>query len=111
MYDQFRKTVTARPVQLTKSGSKATEAMCPVNLKYCIDHEYVESAIALDLIPHVNSYNHLTDSNLKKYLDGNAEASQDSLTLESLDAIFDRELRMDMSDKSARSRMEALFIA
>ena len=108
LYDQYSKEVTARVEQLTVSPA-TTEAVRPVNLKYCVDPEYLESAIDLGLIEDVEN-DDLTDIHLRKYLEGKAEESRETVSLEVLDEIVNRELRMNIRDKNARSRMESLFV-
>lgn len=71
----------------------------------------MESAIALDLIPGATKYDTLTDFLLREYLESSSLESKESLTLETLDALLERDLCMDMTDKSAGSRMNSLFVA
>lgn len=110
LYDQYCKEVISRAAQLTATGSISTEAIRPVNLKYCVDPEYLESAIALGFI-EVISYDALSDSDLREHLNHKAEESQETATLDTLDDIVDRNLRMNMKDKFSKSRMESLFVS
>lgn len=108
LYDQYKDEVSARALQLTDNGS-STEAVRPVNLKFCVDADWLESAVTLGFINDAESVDEVTDSILREYLDTKAEASKDTVTVDSIDALVDKELKMDMSDRSATSRMEALF--
>jgi len=47
IYDQCAKEVTARTHQLAVGVTATTEAACPVNLKYCVDAEWLECTVAL----------------------------------------------------------------
>lgn len=58
-----------------------------------------------------HSYDDLEDSTLRVYLDSKSTERSDNMSVESLDALIKKELKADMSDKSAPSRMENLFIA
>lgn len=111
LYDQYSKEVTARAQQLTIQGTTTTEAIRPVNLKYCVDPEYLESALALGFIKDISDYDALTDQVLRACLDEKAQESKEDLTLEALDNIFTSELVMDICDKNSKSRMETLFLS
>ena len=110
LYDQYSNEVTARAEQLTVHGATSSEAIRPVNLKFCVDPAYLESAIALGFI-EADDYDSLTDSVLRVHLEGKDKESEDSVTLEALDDIFERELKMDMKDTNTRSRIETLFVS
>ena len=79
-YDQYSKEVKARAQQLNLTGSTTTEAVRPVNLKYCVDPEYIESVIALDILS-VDSYDELSDETLRQHLEEKAEESIESINL------------------------------
>lgn len=110
LYDQYSNEVKARAQQLTTVGSSSTQVVRPVSLKFCVDPEYLESAIAFGFI-EAETYEDLTDSVLRKYLEKKAEESPEAITLEAIDSIVDRDLRMNMGDKNARSRMESLVVS
>ena len=110
LYNQHSNKVTARAGQLTVYGATSSEAVWPANLKFCVDSEYLEFAIALGFI-EADDYDSLTDSVLRVHLEGKAKESVDSVTLEALDDIVERELKMDMNDKNARSPIETLFVS
>lgn len=110
-YDQYSKEVIARASQISASGTVPTEAVRPVNITFCVDPEYLESAIALDLISDVESESELTDTVLRSYLERKAEESKESVNLDALDMIVERDLHMDMTDRNAKSRMESLFVS
>lgn len=87
-----------------------TESVTLVNLKFCVDPEITEPALALRFTPNFTEYDWLTGKALKGYLEEKSQESKDSVTLETLDGIVRTDLSMDMSDKNANSRMEALSI-
>ena len=111
-YDAYCRTVIARAKQLQVDGtsSRTTEAVSPVDIKYCVDAQYLTSAIALGLIDGVSSYDELDNITLRRYLDEKSKESKEAISLDSLDEIVERELFMDMKNRHARSRIESLFI-
>ena len=111
-YDAYCNEVRARAEQMVLQGSPSTtEISRPVNLKYCVDTEYLEAAILLKRIEGVSSYDALTDEKLRTFLKTKGEESTDVVTLGSLDILVRDNLRMNMNDNSAKSRMESLFIS
>lgn len=111
LYDQYVREIASRSKQLTVSGSISTEPIRPVNIKYCVDPEIIESALALGFIEGHSNYDKLPESKLRAYLEKKAEESKEAVNLDTLDSIVRTELKMDMSDSNATSRMESLFMA
>ena len=101
-YDHYCHEVVARAQQITRSEMVTTESVRPINLKYCVDPEYLESAISLGFLQGVEDYDSLSDETLREYLDHKAKQSKHTTTLESLDKLVSNELRMDMTDMDAR---------
>ena len=83
----------------------------PVNMKFCVNTQLIISEIELSFIPGVESYEELTHDELREYLEQRAVESKEVVNMESLDGIVSRDLRMNMSTRNARARMESLFIA
>jgi transposase InsO family protein len=110
LYDQYVEEVRARAQQLVP-GEVSTEAVRPVKLKFCVDPEYLESIIALGFIKDVQSYESLTDEILRQFLETKSQESKESVTIDILDKIVDRSLKMDMTDRNAESRMQNLFVS
>lgn len=54
-YNHYSTTVLARSKQIT-TDSLSTEAIKPVDLKFCVDPEFLESSIALGFIPNAVDY-------------------------------------------------------
>ncbi len=59
----------------------------------------------------IDTYEELSDSDVRAFLDKKAEASKKTVTLSTLDAVVSKNLRMNMADRSAKSRMESLFVS
>lgn len=59
-YDQYATAVLSRANQLS-SPTLTMEAMKSVDLKFCIDVEFLESAIALGFLPDVQKFEEATD--------------------------------------------------
>lgn len=105
----------SRAKQLQTAGDSdstmtTTEAVSPMELKYCVDAQHFTSCIALGLMKDVTSFAALTNKQLRAYLDDKAKESKEAVTMEGLDAIVSKELVMDMANSNAKSRMEGLFI-
>jgi len=111
LYDQYCNEVTARARQLSTDQGVSTEAVRPVNIMFCVDPEFLESATVLGFIDGADTVEDLTDEMLRDYLDDQAQEAEETVSLATLGTIVDEELRMDMSDRSARSRMQGLFMS
>jgi len=111
LYDQYCNEITARARQITTDQAISTEAVRPVNIKFCVDPEFLEFATVLGFIDGADTVEDLTDEMLRDYLDEQAQESQETVSLTTLDTIVEEELHMDMSDRSARSRMQGLLIS
>ena len=103
-HDQYSIEVSARAQQLILHGTTTTEAVRPVNLKYCVDSEYIESAVVLGFL-EADSYDALTDQILRKNLEEKSEESPEAVTLEDLDSIMDKELRHQACNFAAPPRI------
>jgi len=106
-YDQYCTEIAERAAQF---GDDTVSAR-PVQLKFCVDSEYLASAISLGFISGATSLEDLTDAVLRTYLDTKSGASKETVTLSKLDRIVEKQLSMNMSDPSATSRMQGLFIS
>lgn len=109
-YDQYKLEIFSRALQ-HGSGTVTNEAPRPVALKCCVDPELEESAIALNFITGISRYGNLTDGALRDYFKSKTEQSKIYVSLDTLDALVENGLRMDMSNKNAANCMESLFIA
>lgn len=114
-YDQYYNTVLSRARQLPTSSSSAgtstLEAVRPVDLKFCVDVEFLTSSIALGFIPDADDFNTVTDEQVRDFLDSRATESKETVTLNGLNDIVQRELRTDMRNKNAKARMQDLFVS
>lgn len=73
----------------------------PVNPTFCIDADWLESAINLKFVPGADTVEELTKNIPREYFHSNAEASKLTATIESIDKIVEEDLKMKMSDRSA----------
>lgn len=71
----------------------------------------MHSCIALGLLNEKATVADLTDTALRSYLENKAKESKDLITVDSLHCIVKEELKMNMADTSAKSRMDSLFIS
>lgn len=111
-YDQYARTEIARAkkLHLSISSTMFTDAVKPVDLKFCVDEHYLILAIALDFIKKVESFEALTNERLRTYLAEEAEESKNAVIIESLDALVEKELNINMENKNARFCMQGLFV-
>lgn len=107
-YDQYSTTVLARAKQLTNE-SLTQEAIRPVELKFCVDAEWIESRIALGFITEAQDYASLTDEIIRAFLDKRSAESKKTISLAQLDNIVKHKLRTNMANHDAEARMEDLF--
>lgn len=110
-YEEYVAEFKERAQKLVASRSITTEVVHQAHLKFYVDADYLESAIELVLIKEVTSVDDLTSGTLSFFLEIKAKESKDNVDLSLLDSIVESELRMDMSDESARWRVENLFIS
>ena len=61
-------------------------------------------------IPGVTEESKLSEEALRTFLDDRADESRQTMSLSALDELVADKLRMNMKDRSAKSRMECLFI-
>lgn len=66
------------PIERTTAWytSSSNEPVRPVDLKFCVDVEFVESSIALGFITKTGSYEKLTDEQVRDFLSKRAEESK-----------------------------------
>lgn len=110
-YDQSVNVVHERAGQLMASELVTTEVILPGNLHFCVDIEGLESVIALSFINGVSKYEALSSDDLCHFLKSSSEQSKEVVFLEKVDEIVKAELRTNMDDSNAKSRMENLFVS
>lgn len=109
-YKKYAKEVEGRARQVRPSAETAmTEPVGPVNMKFCVDMKWLESTIALGFIDGIEEYDRLSDKVLFDFLESLAKEPKETINIESLDEIIGRELRMNISDTNAGSRVKNLF--
>lgn len=109
LYDQYVSEVQARARQFSDDDI-STEASKPAVLKFYVDIGFPGSTIALGEIRGVGTYNGITDAVLQPYLDNEAAESHTKVMLNSLDALVEKNHRMDMRHKDISSRIKNLFL-
>lgn len=76
IYDQYVSELQERARELVTQDAVTTEIVNPVNIKFCLGAECLESTVTLGFIDCVTSVDRLTNCRLRKYLDGQAEESK-----------------------------------
>lgn len=108
-YDLYAIEVKKRACQIVHEDV-TTGAIKPVNIKFCVDAEWLVSTIALSFPTPVESIDQLTGSRLRAFLESKADESRGGVTLDKLDDIVSHELRINMRDSNATSKIQNLFV-
>lgn len=84
----------ARAKKLTAGSttSVTTEAMEPVDLKFCVDAQYLPTVITLGFIPEATAYQDLDGKILRAYLDGEVKESKEIIIIDYLDDIVQKDI-------------------
>lgn len=61
-YDDYTRKMNERARQVVGEDVITTKAGKPVQMKYWVNAEWIESFIELEFMPHVSSYNALSDN-------------------------------------------------
>lgn len=77
----------------------STDIAKPFQMKFCVNSEWLELVISLELIHALDGYEVLWDDQLQKYLESKAAASKDVVTVDVLYKIVEDTLHMYMTDK------------
>lgn len=107
-YDQYVSELTSRARQLNKC-TNVSEPVRAVELKFCVDVDFIESSITLGFVENATSYEKLTDEQLRTFLEGRVQESKDVVTLDTLDKIVKNRLHTDMRNTNAKTRIQDLF--
>lgn len=110
-YDQYATESKARAQQLAAKDVDSTEISRPVNLKFCVEAEWVESVIALNFLDPFLKYDDVTYERSRKDLDDEIIESKEVVSLDVLDDLAAKELHINTADSNAQSRNEDLFVA
>lgn len=111
-YDQHFQTVIARAKQIQSAEGTSTtklEAILSMLLKYCVDAQHFISCMALGFIEKVTSFDKMTFEQLRLYLQSEVEESKDFITVEALEEMGEKKLKINEDKENARSRMQDLF--
>lgn len=91
-------------------GLISSEPIRLVDIKYCLDAEWIGSELELGFIECFNNYNALKEGDLWKYLEYNAEEFKEAVNLDGGDDTVKQELNIDMLDSSALSQIKSFFL-
>lgn len=97
-------------VRQVGSGATGDKASRLVELKVCVDIEYIKYTMSFGLISSTYPIDDLSDAVRRTYVDFEALESRFAVTLPALDGIGKRELKMDMKKSNASSRVKNLFV-
>lgn len=61
----------------------------PVNLKYCLDSERLESVLALGYLQKATTYDDVEDEELREFLDSEKQERRRTITTNNFDRIID----------------------
>ena len=82
----------------------------PVSLNFSVDPSILESLVELgQLGPAVKSVSEVTDAVLSTWLEKHSDLKKDGLSASQVQAIVDRSLRINMSEKDTEQRIIMLF--
>lgn len=73
--------------------------------------ESLESLLALAFMETASTYEDLTDTDLRMYLENESQVSKTALSQDSFDKIIKSELHTDIRDKNAVSPMRNMFLS
>lgn len=80
-------------------------------MKFCVDMKWLESIISPGLIENIDSDKNLKNEVLQSFLGSSAGETKETINMETLDETLGKELRMNFSNTSARSRDANLIMS
>lgn len=110
-YDEYARELKECAQQITGGNLVSTDIEKPVQIKLCVNSEWLESFIDLEFILNADSYDSLEGVTLRNYLDSKASSVKDVVTIDMLDNIVEKNLRINMDEKDARFKTENLFVS
>lgn len=106
-HDQYNHAVLACARQLTY-GSLTTEAVTPIDLKYCVDVEFLQANIGLGFL-EANPHDDLTDDFERAFLEEGGGESKEHINIYQLNKMLAAHLCTNMRNNNAAARMKDLF--
>lgn len=97
------------PARQLTNKALTTEAVRPVELKFCVEAEFLESSVALDFISDMYHYTQITNEQVPSLIDERCKESKETVTLEQLDTTVLQKLQVYMKNNNAKVRMQDLF--
>lgn len=102
-YDQYSHELLLRARQIATPEDE--DPVRPIDIKYCVDGDLLESSIDLGFIPGAESYKTSTSEQVRSFLDSRATESKNTITLARLEKIVEDELRTNMRHTDATAQM------
>lgn len=109
-YDQYIMEVKVRGERLPAKNVVCTKLSRSANIKFCVDVEWVESLTALAFFDDVLTYDILAEWCYQNFLDENSIASKKVATLDVLDDLVEKKLRIYLVGSISQSWIENLFV-
>lgn len=88
-YDQYAREVNKIALQISGEDVLSTDISRPVQLKFCVNSEWLESVIHLRFIKGVTKYGDHTDNQLQMYPISKTESTKDVVTIDMLDKFVE----------------------
>lgn len=107
-YENYLRELASRPSQVT-SVAITTEAVQAIALKYCMEHEYLDSLLTLGFIPGAETHNDLQYANLREYLETQERASKQAITIQKLNRRGKADFKTNRHDKESVGRTHNLL--
>jgi len=118
-YDDYCRKLNALASPHARNGTLSTEPARPLGMVYCVNSDQLQSAIELHLIGGCNNVKELTDEKLRSYFNSIVEQTSTVVSAhnlgevsqqQALEELIEKDVRMDMTVKSAESRMTLVFL-
>lgn len=108
-YDAYVLQINEYVNQLLEDKHHSSESVQPTSLKYCVDREQLEFFIDCEFIDNVLSYDALTDTVIRMYLDSRIDTDKFNTLKTDVNAIMAKELSINMNVPSCHAHFELLF--
>lgn len=97
-----------RPRQLTALNLIMVESISSVQIKFCVDTDWLDFIIDRGFIDDFLYYVDLYDGRVRLFLESVIQENKDDETIEAVDEIGEKDLQTCMIDSNARFRVENL---
>lgn len=96
--------------QLT-TNTVITEAVKPVDLKFCVAAKLLNDIIALGFVSEVKTYKELTNSKIREFLKGFCKEFKQTVTMKQLDKNVKLKVWKNMQNKNTVACMQDFIFA